>query len=62
MKKKFDLEIEFKGHKLYVDGYIENGQVKLYHVYLYKTDIEISDSLTADQHEELCDLIIETIK
>ena len=62
MKKKFDINIQFKYNYISVDGYIENGQVKLYHVYLYKTDIEISDSLTADQHEELCDLIIETIK
>ena len=60
MKKKFETIVTFREHLLHVDGYIKDGLlVKLDHVYLYKTDIEILSSLACDQYEELTDLILE---
>lgn len=61
MKKPFEINVTFEGHLLFVDGYTDSGYMKLYHVYLSDTSIEISDSLTQEQHDELSELILTLI-
>ena len=59
MRKAFELKIVYKNHAFEVDGFTQYGRVHFNHIYLEGTNIEISDSLTVNQHNELTDLILE---